>query len=193
MDSNQQSDKELSELLRIGDQNAYTVIYERYWESLYRSAYKRLKNKEQCQDIIQIVLSDLWRRREEVIIEDLPAYLHTAIRFQVFKQISRKPDSNTFLDEFEILLTSPVQTDDDLLEKEILGLVKLWINALPPKRRAIFLMYAEDELSTRQIAEKLGISQKTVQNQLNTAVINLRLRLAKVLSLALVVSLYTKL
>lgn len=193
MDSNQQSDKELTELLRIGDQNAYTVIYERYWESLYRSAYKRLKNKEQCQDIIQIVLSDLWRRREEVIIEDLPAYLHTAIRFQVFKQISRKPDSSTFLDEFDILLTSPVQTDDDLLEKEILGLVKLWINALPPKRRAIFLMYAEDELSTRQIAEKLGISQKTVQNQLNTAVINLRLRLAKVLSLALVISLYTKL
>ncbi len=192
MDPNQQTDKELCSLLRIGDQNAYTVIYERYWESLYRSAYKRLKNKEQCQDIIQIVLSDLWRRREEVIIEDLPAYLHTAIRFQVFKQISRKPDSNKFLDEFDTLLTSPVQADDDLLEKEILNLVKLWINALPPKRRAIFIMYAEDELSTRQIAEKLGISQKTVQNQLNTAVISLRLKLAKVLSAALIVSLYSK-
>lgn len=193
MDPNQQSDKELSELLRIGDQSAYTIIYERYWESLYRSAYKRLKNKEQCQDIIQIVLSDLWRRREEVIIEDLAAYLHTAIRFQVFKQISRKPASNKFLDEFDTLLTSPVQADDDLQEKEILSLVKLWINALPAKRRAIFLMYAEDELSTRQIAEKLGISQKTVQNQLNTAVINLRLRLAKVLSVALIVSQWTKL
>lgn len=186
----QQTVKELSALLRLGDKDAYTVIYEKYWQSLFSVAYKRLKDKEQCRDIIQIVLSDLWRRREEVNIEDLPAYLHTAVRFQVFKQISRNSASSPFLDEFEILLTSPVQADDALLERELLKLVSLWIEALPSKRRAIFLLYAEDELSTRQIAEKLGISQKTVQNQLNTALVYLRLRIAKVLAVTLITSLY---
>ena len=186
VDPNLQSDTQLSELLRQGDQSAYTIIYERYWQSLFSSAYKRLKDKELSQDVVQIVLTDLWRRREEVVINNLQAYLHTAVRFQVFKQISRKPDSQQFLKEFDLILGSPVQADDVLLEREVLNLVRLWIDALPSKRRAIFLLHTEEELSTRQIAEKLGISQKTVQNQLNTAVLHLRLRLGKVFFMVLI-------
>jgi len=192
LDAKQQTDQELYALLRLGDKDAYTIIYKKYWQSLFNSAYKRLKNKDQCQDILQIVLSDLWRRREEVIIVDLSAYLHTSVRFQVFKQISRKPAFSPLLDEFELLLVSSVHTDDALIESEILKLIRLWIEALPSKRRAIFLMYAEEELSTREIAEKLGISQKTVQNQLNTAIINLRLKLSKVLFMSLFISQYIK-
>jgi RNA polymerase sigma factor (sigma-70 family) len=192
LDPKQQTDKELYDLLKLGDKDAYTIIYKKYWQSLFNSAYKRLKNKEQCQDILQVVLSDLWRRRDEVSIADLSAYLHTAVRFQVFKQISRKPALSPLLDEFEILLISPVHTDDALIETEILKLIRLWVEALPSKRRAIFLMYAEEELSTRQIAEKLGISQKTVQNQLNTALVNLRLKLSKVLFISLIISHYVK-
>ncbi|HEY1060643.1 MAG TPA: sigma-70 family RNA polymerase sigma factor [Daejeonella sp.] len=192
LDPKQQTDKELYDLLKLGDKDAYTIIYKKYWQSLFNSAYKRLKNKEQCQDILQVVLSDLWRRRDEVSIADLSAYLHTAVRFQVFKQISRKPALSPLLDEFEILLISPVHTDDALIETEILMLIRLWVEALPSKRRAIFLMYAEEELSTRQIAEKLGISQKTVQNQLNTALVNLRLKLSKVLFISLIISHYIK-
>ncbi len=184
-DANLQSDRELCELLRDGDEHAYTVIYERYCKSLFSNAYKRLKDKELAKDLVQVVLTDLWRRRENVVIRDLAAYLHTAVRFQVFKYISRKPDSTPFLDEFEIILASPVQADNALLEREIASLLKLWISALPSKRRIIFLLYAEEELSTRQIADKLGISQKTVQNQLHTAIGHLRLRLTKIITAAI--------
>lgn len=192
LDPKQQTDKELYDLMKLGDKDAYTIIYKKYWQSLFSSAYKRLKNKEQCQDILQVVLSDLWRRRDEVNIADLPAYLHTAVRFQVFKQISRKPTFSPLLDEFETLLISPIHTDDALIETELLKLIRLWIETLPAKRRAIFLMHTEEDLSTREIAEKLGISQKTVQNQLNTALINLRLKLSKVLFMSLFISLYIK-
>lgn len=192
LDPKQQTDHELCALLKLGDNDAYTIIYEKYWQSLFKTAYQRLKDKEQSQDIIQTVFSDLWRRREKVNIVSLSAYLYAAVRFQVFKKISRKPACSPFLDEFEILLISPVKADDALLERELLNLIRLWIEALPSKRKAIFLMYAEEELSTRQIAEKLGISQKTVQNQLNTTMINLRLRLNKVLFLTLIVSQYIK-
>jgi RNA polymerase sigma factor (sigma-70 family) len=179
-----QSDKELCELLMNGDEHAYTVIYQRYWNSLFSSACKRLKDKDLAKDLIQVVLTDLWRRRKEVVIHDLSSYLHTAVRFQVFKYISRKPHSSPFLDEFELMLASPMQADDTLLERETASLLRLWISALPSKRRTIFLLYAEEELSTRQIAEKLGITQKTVQNQLHTAITHLRLRLIKGLAVA---------
>lgn len=192
IDQNCHTDAELLQLLYQGDKTAFTCIYERYWKILFNSTYKRLKNKEQSQDIVQAVFSDLWRRRKEVIIENLSAYLHKAVRFQVFKLISRKPSLCEFLDEFDVILTSPIRADDDLLEKEILILVKLWVDALPQKRRTIFLMFVNDELSTREIAVKLGISQKTVQNQLNTAVTTLRARLVQVLSVFLIASSHFK-
>lgn len=180
------SDDELLSLLRADDRKAFTEIYKKYWQDLFNGAYKRLMNREQCQDIVQIVLSDLWRRRNEIFIQDLPAYLHTAVRYQVFRQIARKPSQSVFLDEFEGLITSNDHADENLLEKETLGLVKLWVDALPQKRRAIFLMYSQEELSTREIAAKLGVSQKTVQNQLTTAFHMLKMRLAQFLALVII-------
>ena len=174
-------DDELLHLLREGDRAAFSKIYRSHWENLYNTAYKRLKDKEYCEDIVQIVFTDLWRRREDVFIENLPAYLHTAVRFQVLKHISRRPRRCEFLNEFEVLITSSVHTDDELLEKEILNLIKLWIEALPRKRKAIFLMHINEDLSTREIANRLGISKKTVQNQLNTAMTGLRARLSQLL------------
>ena len=54
-------------------------------------------------------------------------------------------------------------------EKELEELAQSWIDALPEKRRKIFLLHFRENLSTKEIAEKLGITQKTVQNQLGTA------------------------
>ncbi|MNL39221.1 RNA polymerase sigma factor [compost metagenome] len=67
-------------------------------------------------------------------------------------------------------------------------MIKLWIDALPDKRRKIFLMHYNDDLSTAEIAGRLNISRKTVQNQLNTASQALRLRLVQLLSLLILSS-----
>jgi len=77
-----------------------------------------------------------------------------------------------------------MHTDDPILEKEIMDLLGYWIAALPAKRRQIFLMHYIEDLSTRDIAERIGVSRKTVQNQLNTASQSLRVRLAHFISLA---------
>ncbi len=178
-------DQQLSALLSSGDEVAFGEIYRRNWQGMYNAAYKRLKNEAQCEDLIQNIFTDLWERRDEIVIENLPAYLHTAVRFQVIKYSSRHLGPLPFLDTFETTLVSPVRTDDSLLENEVLNLVKLWIAALPEKRREIFLMHYNEDLSSARIAEALGISQKTVQNQLSTATNMLRARLARILLLSL--------
>lgn len=186
------SDRELTLLLKQDDCSAFSKIYERYWQDLYNTAYKRSRNRELCQDIVQNVFTDLWNRRETLTIEDLPAFLHTAIRFQVFKQVTRQPEQASFLDLFEEIIMSPAHADDMILEKEIVALMQTWIEALPAKRRKIFLLHYTEDLSTKEIAEHLGVSQKTVQNQLNTASQSLRTRLAHFLSLSVVVAFMLK-
>jgi RNA polymerase sigma-70 factor (family 1) len=166
-------------LLREGDESAFEQIYKLYWTQLFNTAYKRLPEKEKCNDIIQNVFTDLWNRRATLDLNNPSAYLHTAVRFQVLKQVSRNPKNNAFTESFETELISPLTTDGEVLEKEVKVLIELFIKALPQKRRDIFLMYYFKGLSTSQIANQLNVSQKTVQNQLATASNALRLRLTQ--------------
>lgn len=182
-----EEEKSLFALLAQGDEAAFAKIYGHYWADLYNSAYKRLPEKEKCQDIIQNVFADLWTRRADLKIENPAAYLHTAVRFQVLKQISRGPQKNFMSDTFLSELISPLKSDSDILEKEAKALLGLYISALPNKRRNIFLMYYFDGLSTAKIATQLNVSQKTVQNQLTTASHGLRFKLGQLFGIVLIV------
>jgi RNA polymerase sigma factor (sigma-70 family) len=180
------TDQELVSLLKDGDQYAFTEIYRKYWTEVYQGAYRRLRDKEQCQDIVQNVFAALWDRRLQNSVNDLAAYLHTAVKFQVIKYVSRKPQHCEFLENFDELITSPIQLDDPLLEREIVKLLELYIDTLPRKRKEIFVLYYTEGISTSEIAERVGISQKTVQNQINTVNTALKARLAHLLTVVIV-------
>lgn len=178
------SDTDLADLLRSGDAAAFDQIYHKHWSGLYDKAYRRCRDREMCLDILQTVFTDLWLRREKVDIGNLPAYLHTAVRFQYYKQLEKRPKGSVYLDYFDEVLASPISADDALRENELLAVFEHWLSALPKKRREIFLLHYSEELSTRQIAEKLGLSQKTVQSQLYVASQNLRDHIGQYLILA---------
>ncbi len=180
------SDKDLLVLLmKQEDTGAFCEIYERYWSSMYNGAFKRLKDKNQCQDIVQNVFMDLWNRRETLNIKNLSGFLHTAVKFQVFKLVSRKQEQPAFFDLIQIISTSPFQADGKIIENELQELLEKFLLTLPESRRKIFVMHYLEDLSTRQIASQLNISQKTVQNQLNTAEKQLKQRLTQFLALVI--------
>jgi len=174
---NSENDIYLFDLLKQGDEVAFSKIYKLHWAELYNAAYKRLPEKEKCQDIIQNVFADLWNRKAQLDLQKPLAYLHTAVRFQVLKHLYKDRRSNSFNTVFEEKLISPLRTDGALLEKEAGILIELFIKALPEKRRKIFILHYFEGLSTAKISNQLNISKKTVQNQLNTATHALKFRL----------------
>jgi RNA polymerase sigma factor (sigma-70 family) len=181
-------DEQLLSLLKDNNREAITLIYQKFWTSLYNAAYKRLKDPDLCKDAIQNVFTDLWFRRDTLEIKNLSAYLHTAVRFQVYKQAAKNQLTSELFTALEDTLLSPFQADSNLINDELSKMVELWIMALPEKRRKIFLMHYYDELSTKEIALQLNISQKTVQNQLNTASTYIRARFAHFLSVSILLS-----
>ncbi len=174
---NIENEQSLFEQLSQGDESAFAKIYNRYWQELYNAAYKRMPEKEKCQDVIQNVFTDLWNRKAELNLVNPAAYLHTAVRFQVLKQLTRGAKSSSFTEKFEEELISPLATDSCVLEKELRILIEYFIDALPAKRKKMFLLQYNEGLSTAKIALQLKVSQKTVQNQINTASHFLRLKL----------------
>jgi RNA polymerase sigma-70 factor (family 1) len=175
-------EKEVLARLTAGDQDALTAIYTRHWQRLFISANNILKDKQACEDILHDIFLNLWLKREILNIqESLQAYLFMATRYQVFRYIKNNASirEDLFENLEERLLTT--QPDNILQQKEITGIIKEVVDALPEKCRVIYKMSREQQLTHKEIAKQLNISSKTVENQLTIALRKLRIALGDLL------------
>ncbi|MFB0494942.1 RNA polymerase sigma-70 factor (family 1) [Mucilaginibacter sp. OAE612] len=167
------TDEDLIALIRENDLGAFERIYNKYWSKLYLSAYNIIRDRQVAEDVTQEVLVNLWIKRANLKLTSLNAYLYTSVRYQVFNVIrSGKVRADLFnrLDE----LFSNNGGEELLSEKEINRLLEQGVAELPEKCRQIFIMSRKEHLSTKEIAERLGIAPKTVENQLTVALNRLR-------------------
>jgi len=174
------TDEELLELIRQEDRVAFEQIYNRYWSKLYISAYKILRDRQSSEDIVQEVLVQLWLKRSTQQIESLNAYLYTAVRFQVFTTIRKNKVRETLFAEIEELVDFN-SAEDNLVVLDITHKLEKSIADLPEKCREIFSLSRKEQLSTKEIAARLGISPKTVENQLTIAFRKLKVLMGDVL------------
>lgn len=165
--------------LARNDRSAFQAIFEKYWAPLYGKAYQRLQDDASAKDAVQNVFTTLWHRRRDADIQHLRSYLYGAVRYQVFKQISQSHKHTAFFDPFEMMMVSPIRTDQNLIRDDLAQLLLAWIDTLPRKRRQIFVMHYQEQLTVSEIAAKLGITRKTVYNQLSTCINELQWKLAK--------------
>ncbi len=168
------ADKDLLLQIAADDARAFDAVYEKYWSILLHTANKRLHDREASMDAVQNVFIDLWARRKDVSIENLPAYLQQATRFQVYKQISNSKKKTPFLQLLDNILSSDFTADCKLMDKEMQSLLNDWIETLPPKQKKIFLLYLNRDLSTKEMSAELNIPRKTIQNLLSISLNDLQ-------------------
>ncbi|TKC08612.1 RNA polymerase sigma factor [Pedobacter frigoris] len=181
------TDQELVALLRQGDRNAFTQIYDRYHSLLYIYAHKKLHSKEASQDVIQDVLIALWNKRFDFSFEvSLKSYLFTAVRNKAFDLFSHKKVEAKYIASLQSFIDIATESTDFLVrEKDLSALIEREIQALPPKMREIFELSRKDKLSHKEIAKALNISEHTVATQMKRALKVLRLRLGLVVWIAM--------
>lgn len=163
--------------IRQNSKSAFNRLFEKYWETAYSSAYRRLKDADQAKDIVQDIFTHIWLHRATDQIHNFPAYLGTAIRNKVIKLVTRKKTVPSFFAPLEDLSEKAGNADHQLLWKEFYIAYEAWLNTLPPQRQLIFRLRFHDDLPTKDIASRLGLSRKTVQNQLGKAIEKLRVSL----------------
>ena len=175
------SDQELWNLIRLDDQKAFDVIYERYVAKLMISAYNVLRDNEVCQDIIQDVFTDLWIKRKTTFINSLPAYLKTAVRNHVFKKLRRGYLTKAHLKNLEMV--SFVDATEQMVNyHQLQELYEKSIETLPERCKEIFLLSRKSNLPVKAIAARLNISPKTVENQITKALNHLRMHMGELMT-----------
>lgn len=171
------SDQELITRLQSGDRKAFDQIYHRHVEPLYRFAYHILKDEDDCTDAIQEVFVWLWHNREKLEITNLKSYLSAAVKYRLTRAIQSSRRKAEILDAHPEISTS--FTDDSLEVKELQQIIAQFIQTLPPKAKEIFQLSRNEYLSNKEIAERLDISEKTVENQMTISLKKLRVTLGK--------------
>lgn len=175
------SDAELVDLLKSGDQLAYTEIYDRYILILLNHAYNKTRDREEAKDIVHEVFTTLWARRENFNCQsNLSGYLYAAVRNNILNQVVHNDVKGKYLAsivQFINYNNSQVITDHLVREHQLSSIIEKEIAELPPKMREVFELSRKQHFSHKQIAEKLEISEQTVSKHVTNALRILRVRL----------------
>ncbi|QNK61036.1 RNA polymerase sigma-70 factor [Pedobacter sp. PAMC26386] len=165
------SDIELVELLKFGDRSAFTEIYNRYWSVTYAQVYKMLRDEDEAKDVIQEIFSKLWIRAADIkSSHNLAGLLYTAARNKVLNIIAQSKVRNNYATSIAAYIS---ETDPDSIdkvdEKRLIKIIEQEIQNLPPKMREIFELSRKENLSHKEIAKKLSLSDQTVKKQVQNA------------------------
>ncbi len=175
----QYADDILLDLLKEDNREAFDVIYMRYWERLYFYLVKAIRDAAEAEDILQEIFVSLWKRRSNLQnVDSLYTYLYSCVRYGGFRYIRQEIKRNHFRKSWSLLFTDA----DDLFEQQLAAnelslLINHEIDKLPLKMKQVFLLSRTEDLSHKEIAHKLNISDKTVKKQISNALKYLHLKL----------------
>ncbi|MBU3820996.1 RNA polymerase sigma-70 factor [Flavobacteriaceae bacterium XHP0103] len=162
--------EELVQALREGDELAFDFLFKCYYKPLLAFITTYTRNVEQAEDIVQQSFISLWNKKEDLKLKVSPKnYLYTIAYNQFVDHYRKSVRKSDFLEELRLaFLRDSIDEDDELLEKRISKL-KAIIEKLPPKCKKILIMSRQQGLKYKEIADKLNISHRTVEEQVRIA------------------------
>lgn len=185
-------DNELIAGLKLGNQQAFESLFNKYWEKAFNQAYKRLKNEEDAKDVVQEFFTAIWLKRESLYIDNFTAYLYTSIRNNTLKLLQRQHTDHSFFNVENTLQETSALPDTAIVIEEFLQAYQDLLETLTPQCRTVFQMKFNEQLSTKEISVKLNIKRKTVQNHLGKAIHQLKLSLLRFLILVIFLAQITR-
>jgi RNA polymerase sigma-70 factor (ECF subfamily) len=175
--TNKLTDNELWEAVVSDSSRAFVVLYNRYWHKLYQTAKKYLKDDTLAEEIVHDVFVALWQKRHTSNIIDFQKYILVTARYHVYKQLralaAEKIEFHEQVPEQPMLAVvseADVKLGYEDLQTELTNVLK----QLPRRCQEIFWLSRVENLSNDEIAERLNISKRTVENQITIALKFLR-------------------
>lgn len=172
-------DSQLQTLLKIGDKSAFAEIYERLWEQLYQQGFRILQDRDAAMDVLQEVFVWIWENRMHLEIKSFESYLKMAVRYKVANYIRHDKVKMVVHERIKIERESLLSEEETLELKELRLVIHQFTAQLPKRCGEIFHLSRSEWLTNPEIARKLNLSEKTVENQLTIALKKLRIHLAK--------------
>ena len=177
----EKGDKEYVECLKKDDFMAFDVLFLKYSASLYAFALSITRDSFAAEEITQLVFLKVWEKRSQINEHlSFKSFLFSVAYHETISWLRKEKSEKTRIGEFvRISGFQTNETEQSVEYRNIEGLAIRYIQELPEKRKEIFSLSRDQGFSNKEIAEKLGISVKTVENQMTSALKYLREKLGK--------------
>ena len=160
--------------LADGNERAFDALFVEYYPKVLQFVMRFCHDKSEAENIVQDLFMELWIKRERFTkIENLDNYLFVSARNSAIHYVKQ---SLVCVDDESAcnVQSNYVSGDMKLCYEELYGFIMREIDSMPEQRRRVFVMSRVDGLSNAEIAERLGISKRTVEPHISAALAHLR-------------------
>lgn len=168
---NKQSVPELVSFVRQGDAKAFHELYLQFATKILRTCKKMYLNHQDAEEIVQEVFLKVWEKREGLDSSlSFNAYLFTIMRSSIFKR-SRKQALDIAYQQYQLNYGVQVScnTEEEIEYQELKHFSEKAIASLPKGQQEVFKLKFSEHLTAEEIAGRLHLSKRTVENQLYKA------------------------
>jgi RNA polymerase sigma-70 factor (ECF subfamily) len=167
---NKISDEELIQGIQLEDDHAFRELFNRYANRLFHFAKIYLSNDSDAEELVQEVFIKLWDKRHSIIRNhNIKAFIFKVAVNKVYDKVRKKKLENVCDSLLKYENFSSQETWDEVIYNELQERVDYLVGKLPEKRKEIFILSRRNGLSTKEIAEQLKISHRTVESQIYKA------------------------
>jgi RNA polymerase sigma-70 factor (ECF subfamily) len=155
--------------LKQGNENAFEAVFRKYNAKIYHFALNTLHDKCLAEDVTQNVFLALWEHRQDIVPQkNFQAYLYTIAKNLIYRETEKK----LLAFRYEDLVSQAHPQEEDFSTEETIDagsletLILQLIEQLPEARKKIFRLHFTEDLSNKEIAQKLSISEENVEMQI---------------------------
>jgi RNA polymerase sigma-70 factor (ECF subfamily) len=177
------------------DDHAFEQLFKAHFKALHSYASVMLYQDSHAEEIVQNMFVRLWEKRALLDVQiSVKAYLYKCVHNDCLNYIKHHKIKTKYQDHAAFAMSDQTEnTSDKLVLSELQDRLQAAMNELPEQCRTIFQMSRFEELKYREIAEQLGLSVKTVENQMGKALRILRVKLVDFLPAILLFMHYSNL
>ena len=176
--------------LILGDVISFEEVYRKYNKKIFNYSLRYLKNREEAEGVVQEVFLKLWENCRKLKKDsNLNAWLFTVAFNAIRKKFRKLAIEKKHLEKYSTQSETSHDEFSEIEFRDLLDKLTQHINNLPSQQKKVFLLHKEKELLSAEIADKLNLSKKTVENHLYRAKTFLKKTLIKEGFLSLLISL----
>jgi RNA polymerase sigma-70 factor (ECF subfamily) len=175
------SDEELMLEIKAENMFAFDLLYKKYSRRLYKFGYSILKSQAEAEDLIQDVFLNLWKNRCNVEKDSsIKSYVFTIAYNSAISIIRKKAKESEFVEYLKSLQELNINEEPvnvELEYNELTNKLDEIIKALPQRQKEVYLLHRVEGLKYNEIAERLNISNNTIENHMSRALKTIREKL----------------